>query len=152
MLGLCHAVWSGWISSLPEKGVEEVLQPVGVRRRQDEAAARGGKIEHRLEERAGRTQVLDDLTGDDRLERADRQVSDTHPILRVDRVGLEAELPCLLDTCSINVEPDQLACDSGNPVVKPPPFRPLGSHLVLVHEAQMDDTAALAGFENRLFA
>ena len=72
--------------------------------------------------------------------------------MRVDRVGLEAELACLLNTCGVDVEPDQLACDGGNPVVKPEPLRPLGSHLVLVHEAEMDDTAAFTGFENRPFA
>ena len=134
------------------EGREKVLQSVGVRRRQDEARVSRGEIEHRLEERAGRIKVLDDLTGDDRLERADRQLSDTLLILRVDRIGLEAERACLLNTGGIDVEPDQLGRDGGDPVVKPAPFRPLGSHLVLVHEAEMDDTAACTGFENRLFA
>ena len=85
-------------------------------------------------------------------ESADQQVGNALPILRVDREGLEAELACLLNTRGVDVEPDQLACDGCNPAVKPEPFRPLGSHLVLVHEAEMDDTTACTGFENRLFA
>jgi hypothetical protein len=146
-----QAVWSGWISSLPEVGamklrrryafgVVTTSRPSG----SGGLASRAGKV--------GSVEVLDDLTGDHDIHRVEPKCRDVVGRLRVDRVGLEATFPGPPHTLLGEVEADDRLGHRGKPGLDPLALLELRLHATLVHEPDMNDVATGAEVEQHLDA